>query len=447
MKTYKTDPKTKAITPQNTKLSILLLLLLPACFALAPKPPAAPETALPGFNTADGDHALFSITTGVANTAVGWFSLQSNTDGSFNTGVGADTLLFNVGDQTTGEGVENTATGAGGLLSNTTGDANTATGVSTLLSNTTGEANTATGFQTVFNNTDGGANTAAGYQALISNTTGGGNTADGFEALFGNTTGDYNTAGGTAALTNNTTGGQNTAYGVNALLQNSTGSFNTALGLNAGANVTSASNVICVGHGGANVDNSCFIGNIRDALVAPDAAPVLVDSAGKLGTTNGSSRRFKKEIQLMDRASEAILALKPVMFHYKSDKTNMPQFGLIAEEVAVVNPDLVVRDKNGEIYTVRYDAVNAMLLNEFLKEHHKIKQQQNEIEKHEATIAELKSTVAKQEKRLHSKLAEQTAQIETLASGVQKVTAQFTAASPSHGRLVRQRRWPELPRQ
>ena len=149
----------------------------------------------------------------------------------------------------------------------------------------------------------------------------------------------------------------------------------------------------------------------------------------------------------MDSVSEAILRLKPVTFHYKTDSTNTPQFGLIAEEVAEVNSDLVVHDKNGEIYTVRYDAVNAMLLNEFLKEHRRVKQQQNEIKKHEVTISELKLTVAKQEKSLHAKLAEQTAQIGVLASGVRKVTGQLTATSPSHGRVVHRRRWPELPRQ
>jgi uncharacterized coiled-coil protein SlyX len=168
------------------------------------------------------------------------------------------------------------------------------------------------------------------------------------------------------------------------------------------------------------VDNSCFIGNIRDAVVAPDAAPVLVDSSGKLGTTNGSSRRLKKEIKAIEKVSEAVLALKPVTFRYKNDKTNTLQFGLIAEEVAKIDPALVVRDKNGQLITVRYDVVNVMLLNEFLKEHKKVQEQQ-------ATIAELKSTVPQQQKRF----ARQERQIQALTSGLQKVSAQVEMSKPT----------------
>jgi uncharacterized coiled-coil protein SlyX len=371
-----------------------------------------------GGNTATGASALLDNTEGGQNTATGTAALNSNTTGSGNTANGHSALFSNT------EGGSNTAIGSGTLFFNSTGSFNTASGYGALSFNTTGTANTANGYQALFNNTEGGANTATAYHALFSNTTGPGNTANGFEALFSNTTGGFNTANGTAALTNNTTGGQNTAYGVNALVMNSTGSFNTALGLNAGVNVTTASNVISIGHGGGNVDNSCFIGNIREALVAPDAAPVLVDSAGKLGTTNGSSRRFKKEIQPMDSVSEAILGLKPVTFHYKNDPAGAGlQFGLIAEEVAEVNADLVVRDKNGEIYTVRYDAVNAMLLNEFLKEHCKIEEQ-------EATISKLECAVAQQQKSLESRLVEQDKRIAALASGLQKVSAQIVASKP-----------------
>jgi predicted ribosome quality control (RQC) complex YloA/Tae2 family protein len=148
--------------------------------------------------------------------------------------------------------------------------------------------------------------------------------------------------------------------------------------------------------------------------------PVLIDSNNQLGTVN-SSRRFEREIKPINSASEAILALKPVTFHYKSDKTGTPQFGLIAEEVAEVNPDLVVRDKNGEIYTVRYDAVNAVLLNEFLKEHRKVEQQ-------EATIAQLK-------KDFGATIAQLTARLDEQAVQIQKVSAQLAAASPSRGGL------------
>ena len=321
--------------------NLIHILMALVCIRLLPKAQAALENALPGFNTADGDHALFGITTGVANAAVGWFSLRSNTDGSFNTAVGAGTLLFNIGNQNMQEGIENTAIGAAALLNNTTGFNNTATGTG---------------------------------------------------ALSNNTIGFQNTANGAFALVNNISGLANTAVGNNALFSNTTGTQNTALGASAGIGVTTASNVIVIGTNflGGNVNNSCFIQNIRGTTTQNnDAIPVVVDSAGQLGTLS-SSGRFKKDVKPMDKASEAILALKPVTFHYKSDKTNRPQFGLIAEEVAKVNPDLVVRDESGEIYTVRYDAVNAMLLNEFLKEHRKVEQQRNE----------LKATVAQQQKQI-----------------------------------------------
>jgi hypothetical protein len=242
------------------------------------------------------------------------------------------------------------------------------------------------------------------------------NTAVGEVALLGNTTGGDNTAIGDDALSSNTTGDRNTAIGRGAL-DSSTGDDNTALGAFSGVEVTTANNVICIGIPGADVDNSCFMGNIRGVTTAnADAIPVLIDSAGQLGTAS-SSQRFKKEIKLMDKASESILALKPVSFHYTSDKTATPQFGLVAEDVAKVNPDLVVRDKNGEIYTVRYDAVNAMLLNEFLKEHRKNEQQ-------EATITQL-------QKGIETVIA----RLEEQESELQKVNAQLAAASPSRGGL------------
>ena len=174
------------------------------------------------------------------------------------------------------------------------------------------------------------------------------------------------------------------------------------------------------------MSNRCYIGNIRSTTTGNNnAIPVLIDSAGQLGTIS-SSRRFKKEIKPMKTASEAILSLKPVTFHYKSDETNRSEFGLIAEEVAEINPDLVVRDDNGEIYTVRYEAVNAMLLNEFLKEHQAFLKQQRKIEVQDENIAQLKSTVAKQE----AITAQEQKQIEALTAALQKVSAQLAAASP-----------------
>src|SRR5438034_1868548 len=284
--------------------------------------------------------------------------------------------------------------------------------------------NTAEGQNALFSLTIGLDNTAIGEEALYSNTTGDKNTAIGDTALLANTTGIANTAIGEDALKNNTTGKENTAIGEGALKNNTTGSKNTALGDGAGFRVPTADHVICIGTQGLNVSRSCFIGHIRGIATAnADAIPVLIDSDGQLGTLS-SSRRFKKEIKTTDRASESILALKPVTFHYKGDAKDTPQFGLIAEEVAEVNPDLVVRDEKGEIYTVRYDAVNAMLLNEFLKEHRKVEEQQ-------ATITELKSTEAQQQKDLQATVAHQQKQIEALSAGLQKVSAQLEMSKPA----------------
>jgi hypothetical protein len=244
------------------------------------------------------------------------------------------------------------------------------------------------------------------------------NTADGVVALSSNIDGSDNSAFGWGALTSNTTGSENTAVGSNALAKDVEGSNNTAIGSGAGANVQTASDVICIGAGvyGADVGNTCFIGSIRDVETQnADAIPVLIDSAGQLGTA-GSSAKFKKEIKPMDKASEAILALQPVTFQYKKDKIDIPQFGLIAEEVAKVNPNLVVRDKNGEIYTVRYDAVNAMLLNEFLKEHRK--------------VDALQASFAQQRRDFQATVAQQQKQIEAVTAGLQKVSSQLETINP-----------------
>jgi hypothetical protein len=244
----------------------------------------------------------------------------------------------------------------------------------------------------------------------------------GFQALHNNTIGGANTAVGGTALQSNT-GGGNTAIGNGALFKNTTGDSNTALGISAGSGVTTGTNVICIGSDGANVNNSCFIGNIHGVTTAiNDAIPVVIDSAGQLGTVS-SSCRFKKDIATMEKSSEAILSLRPVTFHYKMDTKGTPQFGLIAEEVAKVNPDLVVRDKKGEIYTVRYDAVNAMLLNEFLKEHQKIQ--------------ELEATMVKQQKDFQAATTHQQEQIEALTAGLQKVSAELGTSKFATGRIRR----------
>jgi trimeric autotransporter adhesin len=436
------------------KRPTLVFFVALACFGLpavstAVSPP--PDGGYPGENTAEGTNALLNLTGGTNNTAVGFSALLGDTTGDSNTAVGANALFSNTtggsntahgrdalrnnrsGNSNTATGVQalyanqtgsdNTANGFQALYNNGTGSSNAATGFQALYNNGTGNFNAATGFQALYNNQSGGnntatgfqalysnrvgfANTANGFQALYSNTRGGGNTATGEGALACNTTGDANTAVGNIALFSNTLGRSNTANGNNTLSWNTTGSFNTALGVSAGGNVETANNVICIGAfvAGKDVSNSCFIGNIREVHTQnADAIPVLIDSAGQLGTTS-SSRRFKHDIKPMDKTSEAVLALKPVTFHYKSDNASTPQFGLIAEEVAEVNPDLVVRDKNGEIYTVRYDAVNAMLLNEFLKEHRKVEQ----LEK----------------------------QVEALTAGLQKVSAQLEVGKPAAQTVV-----------
>ena len=326
-------------------LTILFFGLLPRAHAVSPPP----DGGYPGGNTAEGQAALLSLTAGGFNTAVGFLSLRSDATGSFNTATGAGALLANTAD-------ENTATGAGVLLSNTTGFQNTAAGAFALFSNTTGDVNT-----------------GVGYHALLSNTNGSDNSAFGWGALASNTTGIHDTATGFRALYSETTGGDNTATGYFALA-NVTGHSNTALGAGAGGSVTTANNVICIGTNvsGDNVNDSCFIGNIFGAT-SPNGIGVLVSSNGRLGTAT-SSKRFKEDIKPIDNASKALFSLKPVTFRYKKeiDPAGTRQFGLVAEDVEKVNTDLVVRDENGKVNTVRYEAVNAMLLNEFLKEHRKV---------------------------------------------------------------------------
>jgi hypothetical protein len=276
---------------------------------------------------------------------------------------------------------------------------NTAEGHNALFHLTTGGFNTAVGWFSLPSNTTGGGNVANGALALFSNTTGTVNTAVGPLALFSNTTGNDNTANGITALEMNTTGGFNTAVGDRALNHNTTGGGNTAIGLLAGTNVITANNVICLGAGGADVSFTTWIDNVYGTTTQNGmTAPVIVSQDGQLGTV-ASSERFKKDIASMQKASEAILSLRPVIFHYKTDTKGTPQFGLIAEEVAKVNPALVLPDKEGKPYTVRYDQVNAMLLNEFLKEHRKVEQMEK--------------------------------QIEALTAGLQKVSAQLEVSKPA----------------
>jgi hypothetical protein len=384
------------------------------------------------FNTANGAFALFSNSTGGYNTAIGSNALYSNNTGTENLAAGESTLLRN----TTGS--RNTASGDLALFNNATGSQNTANGFEALSSNELGNNNTAIGAFALQNST-GDSNTAVGYSALTTNSTGSSQTAVGWNALANDTSAGglaANTAAGADALENNTTGGDNVAFGLLALVNNSTGNSNTAIGTGAGAQITGDNN-IDIGStvaGVAGESNTTRIGNssttdtyITGVFGAPGFGgnPVYSDADGKFYTV-ASSKRFKQDIKPMDNASEAMLALKPVTFRYKKDidPTGTTQFGLVAEEVEKVNRDLVVRDKNGKTYSVRYDQVNAMLLNEFLKEHKKVEEQQTKIDDQEARIAELN-------KSFQSKLSQQHQQIETLASGLARVTAQLAISKPS----------------
>jgi len=371
-----------------------------------------------GANTATGSNALVNNTTGNSNTANGLSALAQNTTGSDNTATGVDALVFNT------TGGSNTATGFHALYYNN-GSFNTANGTNALYSNTTAGNNTASGFDALYNNTTGYSQTATGANALLSNTTGIANTATGGGALFSNTMGSSNTATGVNALFSNTTGHDNTAEGL-AALQNNTGSSNIALGSNAGFNLTTGSNNIDIGNAGVagesnkirighqGTQNGTFIAGIYNTAVT--GSTVAVNASGKLGVT-ASSARFKEGIKPMDKASEAILALKPVTFRYKKeiDEAGSPQFGLVAEEVEKVDPGLVSRDADGKAYTVRYEAVNAMLLNEFLKEHRRVQEQAREIQQQKATISELKNgmeTVVARLKEQDSRIQKVSAQIE-----------------------------------
>jgi endosialidase-like protein len=412
-KLTKLNPMKRAIKIETTAPSFFTYLygyatrcgqvtLLLTCFALSPKAQAVsppPDGGYAGGNTAEGSSTLLSRSTGLYNTAIGIYSLLSLTDGNFCTGVGAGTLLVNTADQ-------NTATGAGALLSNTTGGGNTANGAFALFNNTEGDVNTANGYQALFSNTAGDTNTAIGAAALFSNTIGNDNTANGWGALLSNTTGDDNTAIGRSALGNMTHTGSNTAVGSHALANSTGGGLNTAIGANAGSNVTTASNVICIGAGvaGANVFNRCYIGEIYtnvQPVVGTDPDYVTINSSGRLGRANVSSRRYKHDIKAMDKASEVLFALKPVSFRYNKDydATQTLAFGLIAEEVAEVDANLVGRNPEGQPESVRYEQINAMLLNEFLKEHSKV-------ETLEAALDTVNKRLNEQEARIQKVSAE-----------------------------------------
>jgi hypothetical protein len=423
----------------------ILMVILPvlACFALLSGAQAispAPDGCYPNFTTAEGCNALNFLTTGAGNTGLGWFALSSTSTGSFNTGVGGGALALNNGDS-------NTAVGAAALLSNSTGSNNTAVGTDALVNNTVDD-NTAIGFFALGANTTGGTletsvlgyplgpNTAVGSQALESNVNASANTAVGYNALHSQVTGitldgdphlAANTAVGFEALANVTgsaagDNAANDAYGYQALFNLTDGDSNVAVGFEAGAGLTSGTDNIYLGafsgapvaseHGviriGSLLSSSCFIKGISGVTGANFTDVVSFDPlTGQLGDFS-SSAQYKKDINPMDKTSEAIFSLRPVTFHYKNDKTNTPQFGLIAEEVAKVNPALIGVDKEGKPHSVQYMKVDAMLLNEFLKEHKKVEEQQ-------ASISQLKSEM----QTMVAQLNEQAAQIQKVSAQVE----------------------------
>lgn len=364
------------------KKAIPLCLLALVCFALSPSSRAVtppPDGGYRDKNTAEGNDALFNLTGGSHNTAIGFEALFSNTGGDFNTATGALALTSNIGF-----------------------GYNTANGAFALSNNTIGIGNLGIGFEALFHNINGDGNTAIGGDALFNNKGGSGNTAIGGGALFRTINDNYNTVIGVSALNN----------------KERSGSGNIALGAFAGSNLHGGDNNIYIGNGGVRDESNTirigtpgthtatFIAGISGVTVA-GGIDVIIDNNGQLGTIN-SSARFKDAIKPMGKASEAILALRPVTFRYKQelDPDSVPQFGLVAEEVAKVNPHLAARDAEGKVYTVRYEAVNAMLLNEFLKEHKRVDEQG-------VTIRRLKKEVA------------------ALTSGLQKVNAQLGTAKPT----------------
>ena len=392
-----TTPRlTESIGWSSLRHGLFFITLMLACSGLLPAPKAfavspAPDGGYPGNNTAEGRSALFSLTSGISNTAVGFAALSLNTTGNYNTANGANAVRHNR------SGVQNTGTGYHALAGTSSGSYNTANGDNTLYGN-------------------GSNNTVIGYGAL-------------------NGSNSESTAVGVSALAYNQRGGEDTAVGFAALGNGGINSNNIALGYQAGfyvqyfqdynieiGNLGSGSDYGTIRIG--DVQTRIFIAGINGIPVVGDI--VVVGADGRLGTVT-SSARFKKEIKPIEKASEAILALKPVSFQYKSDPTGTRRFGLIAEEVAKVNPDLVVRDCKGEIYSVRYEAVNAMLLNEFLEQHRTFLEEQRKVQEQEAAITQLKSTVAQQQKDFQTTIEQLTKRAHEQASQIQKVSAQVEA--------------------
>jgi hypothetical protein len=351
-----------------------------------------------------GVDALYSNTMGLDNTATGTFALYHNTGvnvtggpavvGSYNTATGVFALYNN----TTGNA--NTASGDSALGNNTDGNGNTACGSDSLASNTDGNGNTAGGFSALGSNTTGSSNTAIGIGALDHNTTGGANSALGVNALWSNTVAFGNSAIGPYSLYSNTTGGGNNALGLYALFDNTTGNNNIGLGYYAGHNLTTGDNNIDIGNLGTAAESSTirigrqgtqtatYIAGISGSVVTgPD---VVVNSSGRLGVV-ASSARFKRDIRDLGAASSGLMKLRPVTFRYRDDPQGVRQYGLVAEEVERVYPELVTYGADGKVETVRYSMLTAMLLNELQKQSRENQRQAEQIKRLSAQVAELKA--------------------------------------------------------
>jgi hypothetical protein len=330
-------------------------------------------------NTIAGASAM-PPNSGLSDTAFGYATLSSNTTGS-----------------------NNTAFGAYSLNSNTNGSLNTAIGGSALRFNTAGIQNNATGSASLYNNTTGSLNVADGYGALYSNTIGGANAAIGWEALFSNSTGGDNVAMGYFSAYFNATGTDNTAIGFSALSQNTDGSNNIAVGSNSGTNMTSGSNDIYIGNpapgpesgairiGTGGQQTQAFIAGISGVTTGLTASAVVIDANGQLGTIS-SSRRYKEDIEAMGDASERLFQLRPVKFHYKQPDASGSkpiQYGLIAEEVAEVFPELTVYNKDGKPESVAYHLLAGLLLNELQKEHQTVQAERAELDAMKLQVAKV----------------------------------------------------------
>jgi hypothetical protein len=372
-------------------------------YALSVLTPGADSTEYLGTsNTAVGWAALNANSIGYQNSALGFQSLSSNQSGNDNVALGVDALYSN------STGSYNTATGFSALSNNTTGSNNSASGNGAMNDNTTGSANAAFGANSMFSNSTGSYNSALGVSALNFNKTGSNNTAVGYYASLSNTTGSDNTATGNNALYSNTAGNTNVALGEDALYTNTTGSHNIGIGFKAGYALTTGSNDIDIGSDGRDGESGVIRigveGTQKQAYLAGVAtsqitgAAVYVNAHGQLGVL-ASSERYKTAVAPMGASTAALAQLRPVTFHLKSEPQGEVQYGLIAEEVAAVYPELVIRDAAGQIQGVRYDELAPMLLNEVQQQRHELQEIREEFaalrrsnEATQAALSQLQAT-------------------------------------------------------